>query len=98
MQFWSNGKKLDTETMSAKEKIQLLSEVESEIQEITSMIAEFNQCSDLREFSKKHFGSDGDYKMYTDRVHVADFLEWKLSDYKSSDRVKALRIMGVEVE
>ena len=96
MQFWSEGKKHDTETMTAKEKIALLASVESEIDEAMSVIAEFNACEDLRAFSIKHFGRDGSPEMYSNRNHVSRFLEWKLNDIIASDRVKALKIMGCE--
>jgi hypothetical protein len=96
MEFWSKGKKYDTETMTAKEKIALLACVENDIEEIVAVIAEFNACEDLRAFSVKHFGRDGYPEMYTSRRHVADFLESKLSDMLASDRVKALRAMGCE--
>ena len=51
MQFWNDGKKYDTETMTAKERIVLLASVEQSIEEVMELIAEFNVCGDLRAFS-----------------------------------------------
>lgn len=96
MKFWYNGRKLDTNTMTAKEKIEILCYVEGEIDAVSAMIAEFNKCEDLKEFSVKHFGRDGDYAMYTDRNHVSRFLEWKLNDILNGDCAKALSLLGCE--
>jgi hypothetical protein len=96
MEFWTKGKKMNTETMTAKEMIVLLNEVETELQVVLDMIAEFNTTTDVRKFSLKHFGRDGDHKMYTDRVHVADRLKAKWEDLVAGDRCKALLEIGCE--
>ena len=97
MEFWSNGKKCNTDTMTAKERIVMLADVEAEINEVHQMIAEFNRTSDTQAFSLRHFGRDADRRMYTDRVYVANRLEWMLNDRLTSDRVEALRVMGVDL-
>jgi hypothetical protein len=96
MIFWSNGKQMNTETMSEEEKVFLTLEVRADLQAVHDMIDEFIEVSNdgLRQFALKHFGRDGDLKLYTDRDHVADRLEWKLTDLKSSDRYKALEVLG----
>lgn len=82
--------------MTAKEKIALLTSVESDISDIVNMIAEFNSAGDLKSFSLKHFGNDGEWAMYNDRHHVSNVLERMLNDINTSDRVKALKAMGCE--
>lgn len=96
MQFWHNGRKYDTATITAEEKEQVAASVKEAIDEIVAMIAEFNSTSDLRVFSIKHFGRDGVHALYTDRNHVADRLGVMLKDLETSDRFKALVELGLK--
>lgn len=96
MKFWSNGRQFDTEKMQAADKIRLLSEVEADLEAANNAIAEFNVCTNVREFALRHFGGDGSPSLYIDRFEVANRLEAKLDDLCGSDRVLALRAMGIE--
>jgi len=95
MKFWSKGKQLDTATMTSREKVVLLAEVERDLAEAHAAIGEFCVAEDLRAFAVSHFGRDADPEVYVDRSLVADRLEGKLEDLSSSDRVKALGELGL---
>lgn len=95
MIFWANGQKFDTATIGSEDAAKIHAEFVAEMVEVSGMLVELQNTSNVREFSLKHFGRDGERDLYTDKAYTTQVVQDKLQDLQGSDRAKALRVLGL---